>query len=488
MGRIKDESINGTKWQMLSRFTIQPVQFLFGIILARLITPYEMGILGLTAFFFAIAEQLQTCGFGTALIRKQERTKEDINTVFWFNIGMSILLSSLLFLSANWFASFFNQPALVNLTRVSALMMLLNSTGGVHYTLYSARRDFKTPAIINIISTITPMPFTIWAAYAGWSYWAPMAQGILSSVISLSIIWTVSPWKPSFIFSKNSFINLFGFSSRLTVAGLITTVYQQLRTFIIGKFYSPSQLALFSRGYTTCSTPLNIIQQVISNVSYPILATIQNDQEYLLQTYRKYIRLTALIVEGGMITMAANSHSFIITLYGEKWGACAFYAQLLCLGIMLDPLSNINSNLYTVLGRTDISLKKETILRFFGISAMLIGAWHSIIGICIAAILTGIFAFLLSLYLTSSICKLTMRQQISDFYPYLSMACIANTPSFLLNILYIRNFIQANSLIILCLGSICSIFLYILLLYIKKDPTGKFLLTLIKEQIKHKKS
>lgn len=479
--------MNGAKWQLLNRFTLQPVQFLFGIILARLISPHEMGILGLTAFFFAIAEQLQICGFGSALIRKQNRTNEDINTVFWFNVGMSALLSSILFFSAPLFATFFNEPALINLTRVSALMMFFRSTVSVHYTLYSAARNFKTPAVIGIISTILPMPFTVWAAYEGWSYWAPMMQGVLSGLMSLSIVWIVSPWRPSFIFSVKSLKEFFGFSSKLTLTGLITTIYSQLRTFIIGKFYSPTELALFSRGYTTCSTPLNVIQQVLSNVLYPILSTIQDDQDYLISIYRKYIRLTALVVEGGMITMAANIHSFIVSLYGENWASCAFYAQLLCFGIMLDPLSNINSNLYVVLGRTDIALKKESLLRIFGISAMIIGALYSVTGVCIAAALTGMFAFILSLYLTTGICKLTISEQLKDFFPYIIISFISNIPAFLINYLYINNILHINVWINLLMGISCSLLLYIFILYIKKDSAGKFLLSLITEQIKLKK-
>ncbi len=434
------------------------------------------GHFGADRHFFAIAEQLQNFGFGAALIRKQDRTTEDINTVFWFNVSVSFFLSLCLFFLAPWFAAFFHQPALVNLTRVSALLLFLQSTGSVHWTLYTAKRDFKTPAVIGIVSTLVPMPFTIWAACTGWSYWAPMVQGVLSGFLSLVIVWIVSPWKPRLLFSGKSFHYFFGFGSRLTLAGMVTTLYVQLRIFIIGKFYSPAELACFSRGYYTCSLPMRVVQEVMGNVTYPILATVQHDQGRLLGVYRQYIRLTALVIEWSMITMAANSRSLVAVLYGDLWLPCVFFVQLLCLGMMFDPLSNINSNLYSVLGRTDITLKKESILRVFGVCAMLAGAWFSVAGICIAGLLTSLFAFSLSLYLTSTICALTMRQQLRDFVPYLLISILVNLPSVLLAQT------EWAPLAILALGGGSSLALYILILYLRRDAAGCCLWNFLKEQ------
>lgn len=477
MASVREETARGIKWGLIQKCTMQPVQFIFGIILARLISPEEMGILGLTGIFFAFAGQLQECGFGSALIRKQDRTDEDICTVFWFNIAMSFVLSLALFLAAPWFVWFFDQPALLNLTRVSALLMFLGSTGSVHWTLYSARRDFKTPAIVSMCTTLVAMPFTIWAAYAGWSYWAPMLQGIISGLLGLITIWIISPWKPRFKFSRESFISFFGFGVKLTTAGMITTGYSQLRTFLIGKFYSPAQLAYFSRGYTTCSTPMGVINSLLGGVTYPILASLQYDKSRLIHVYRQYIRLTSLVVEWGMLTMAANAHSFIGLLYGESWLPCVPYAQLLCFGIMLDPLYNINSNLYAILGRTDITLKRETILRIFGISAMLIGAWHSVMGICIAALLTSLFAFSLTCFMTSRTCSLSFKHQLQDFLPYLFMALVANIPSI------ITTFFPTHPFIDLFIGGSCSLAIYIGLLTIRRDKAGAYVFAFLKEKI-----
>lgn len=476
MASVREETARGIKWGLIQKCTMQPVQFIFGIILARLISPDEMGILGLTGIFFAFAGQLQECGFGAALIRKQDRTDEDICTVFWFNVAMSFIFSLALFLAAPWFVCFFNQPALLNLTRVSALLMFLGSTGSVHWTLYNARRDFKTPAIVSMCTTLVAIPFSVWAAYTGWSYWAVMLQGIISGLLGLIIVWIISPWKPKFKFSKKSFNEFFGFGAKLTASGIITTTYSQLRTFLIGKFYSPAQLAYFTRGYSACNTPMSVVNSLLGGVTYPILATLQDNPQRLTRIYRQYIRLTALVVEWAMITMAANAHAYISLLYGSNWLPCVPYAQLLCIGIMLDPLYNVNSNLYTTLGRTDITLRREVILRIVGISAMLIGAWYSVMGVCIAAVITGLFAFLLSICFTSRISDLTISQQLADFLPYVFMALIANIPSMLAHFYNLPDFCA------LIIGGTCSLAIYVALLAIRRDSAGVYIFDILKEK------
>lgn len=474
MGRIASETAKGLKWGIIQKFTMQPIQFLYGIILARLLAPEEMGILALTSIFFAIAGQLQNCGFGTALIRKQDRTHADICTVFWYNVGMSALLSGCIFFSAPWIADFYHEPALLNLTRVAAGMMFLNSTVSVHSTLFQAHRNFKTPAIVGMIATLLPMPFTIWAAYSGWSYWSLMVQSILSGFLNLILIWRLSPWKPSLIWSWDSFRSFFGFGIKLVGSGIITTTYSELRTFIIGKFYSPAQLAFFSRGYHISQMPMNMVLGLLGNVTYPILATLQHDRSKLLSVYRRYIRLTSLVMVWLMLTCAFNSRALILTLYGAKWENAAIYAGLLCFGIVLDPLTHINVGLWNVYGRPDCVLKKEVIIRCWGIPAMLVGAYYSVTGICYAALSVSVLSFVIAVVLTTRLCELKIRYQMLDFLPYVFMALAANVPSFFFN--------DAVGLMppYLCLicGGLSSFTLYVIFLRLKKDSEALYLLNM----------
>lgn len=466
MASVREETARGIKWGLIQKCTMQPVQFLFGIILARLISPDEMGILGLTAIFFAFADQLQECGFGAALIRKQNRTDEDICTVFWFNVAMSFVLSLILFLAAPWFVWFFDQPALLNLTRVSALLMFLGSTGSVHWTLYSARRDFKTPAIVSMCTTLIAIPFTIWAAFAGWSYWAPMLQGIITGLLGLITVWIISPWKPKFKFSKQSFKEFFKFGFNLVIAGMLSRIYSESRTFIIGKFYSPAQLAFYTRGVSLCSSPLNLFQSVLGPVTFPILSTLQDNPHRMLHAYRQYVRLTSIIVQWGMVTIAANCSSIVILLYGVSWSQAAEYAQILCFGWMFNPLLYINTTILTVLGRSDLLLKFEAALRVFSITVMLICAFISVKALCFSGVAAAFFGFALSSIILCRITDLRAIHILADFLPYLLYAMVANIPALVIQQL---GYAPLPSLALGC----CSSFgIYLGILYIKKDAVA----------------
>ncbi len=470
MGRIADETIRGAKWGLIQKCTMQPVQFLYGIVLARLITPEEFGILGLTSIFFAIAGQLQNCGFGSALIRKQDRTEEDCSTVFWYNVGASFVLSAALFVAAPWFADFFNQPPLVNITRVSAVMMFLGSTSGVHWALYSARRDFKTPAIVGMITTLVGIPVCLTLAFCGFSYWSMVIQGVVTGLLSLIIIWIISPWKPKFIWSSRSFKEFFGFGSKLVLSGLNDILYLQSRQLIIGKFYSPAQLGNFNKGMQLSEMPRILTDGVIGGVIFPILSTIQNDEKRLVAVYRKYIRLNNLVCQFVMLTMVFNAHALVTVLYGDAWSEASVYACILCIGAATNSLSSINANLYMVKGRTDIVLKINVLLRIFGIMALIGAAFISVVAMCWAAASTALVWFVLCLYYTTKVSSLDYLKQLKDYLPYIFFSIIANIPS------YIFSSVCVHSGLKLMMGVGCSFVIYSFLLYLRRDEMANELI------------
>lgn len=470
MGRIATETIKGAKWGLIQKFTLQPVQFLFGIVLARLITPEEFGILGLTSIFFAIAGQLQECGFGAALIRKQDRTEADCSTMFWYNIAASFVLSASLFLAAPWFAEFFHQPALVNITRVSAGMMFLGSTTSVHRALFSAERDFRTLALIGMVTTLAGLPVCLYLAYTGWSYWSMVIQGIVSNILSLILIWTISPWKPRLLWSNKSFKEFFGFGFKLVLSGLSNIAYFQSRQFIIGKFYSPAALGNFNKGFQLIDLPQGIMNSIVGNIIYPILVTVQNDEDKLVYVYRRYIRLNNLLAQFMLLTMTCNAQSLIIFLYGPSWEEAYIYAQLLSIGAAMTALSAVSSNIFMVKGRTDIVLKISVYLRIVSVAALLVSAQFSIIAMCYAAIFASVTWLLLVLYYTTKISKLDYKTQLTDYIPYVCYALIANIPS-----IYI-SYTDYSCFVKLLIGGGSAFTIYSCILRLRRDQEAAELL------------
>lgn len=474
---VRKETASGAKWLLLQKCTLQPVTFLYSMVLARLVSPEEMGIMGLTAVFFAIAGTLASAGFGSALIRKIDRTDIDCDTAFWFNLGMSLLMGVALYLAAPWFVSFYNQPELLWLTRCSAIMMVLSSTGGIHWILYSARRDFKTPAIIQTLSTIITMPITLYLAYSGWSVWALMTGTIISSSLSLISVWCVSPWKPRFRFSPASFHNLFGFGSKLTAASLLHTIYSHLRTFIIGKFYSANDLGLYTKGSHLAELPPQTLTSILGSVTFPILATLQNDKERLTSVYRKYIKVASLPIMWGCLLLAAMAEPFVALCFGEKWLPCAIYVQIVSIGMAFDHICVINLNLLYVLGRSDLVLRLEIIKKTISILMILYAATISVTAICIATTLYAQIAVVLNCYYTGKILGLTWWKQQKDYWPYIIMSLISVIPAYLLVNTELPHYL------ILASGALLSFLTYLLLLKQCNDDILRELQSLIKKKL-----
>lgn len=463
MGDVKKETMSGAKWTMLQKMTMQPVQFVYGVILARLISPEEFGIIGLTAIFFAIAAQLQSCGFGSALIRNIHRTERDINTVFWTNVVLSFLLSSILFCCAPLFVTFFHQPPLLWLTRASALMMFLNSTGSVHWTLYSCRRDFKTPAIIHTVCTLVAMPFTICAAYAGWSYWALMTQSILSSLLALITVWIVSPWRPSLIWSAESFRTSFSYGSRLMVKGIISAASANMRSLLVGKVYSPAALGLYSRSWNVAALPITTVNSMLGPVTFPILSTLQEDNERLLSVYSKYIRITSLALFFASCLLVALARPFITFVYGANWEACVVFVQILSFAEMSYHIGLINENLLLVKGRSDIALRvfiAKTVMHYV---ALVPALFVNMEVVCLSAVVVVPFGLWINTHYTSRLYQLSRAQQVADFMPYFILSILACLPSYLLTYLPLHPIVQMG------IGGPVACLLYWAMLHFRKD-------------------
>ena len=479
MGRVAQETAKGLKWTLLSKLTMYPLQLVYGMVLARLLTPKEMGIVGLTGIFFAIAGTLKDSGFGGALIRKIDRTEEDCSTVFWFNIAMSFVLSAILFLLAPWFAEWYHQPELLWLTRVSAILMFLSSSGGVHWTLYSARRDFKTPAIIGVSISLVSLPVCLYLAYRGWGVWALMTQNIVSSLLSLIIIWIVSPWKPRFVFSKKSFKELFGYGSKMAASALLDTGYNNLRTFFIGKIYSPAQLAFYDRGRHLAATGPLTACGMIGSVTFPILATLQHDNERLKQVYRQYLRLFTLVIVWGSMLAAAMADSWIRLLSGPQWGQAVPYAQIICFSYALYHIQVINLNLLQVKGRSDLFLRLEVIKKVLGCIVMAITIPMGVMAICYGALVTSPICVFINSYYSKELIGMSIWQQLKDYIP-LSLLAIACTwiPGSLAEQL------PCHYILKLAAGGLASVALYYGILRIRKDATLLQLLGLLQGRCK----
>lgn len=316
---LKQKTTKGLFWSSVERFSNQGVQFFFSIILARLLSPSDYGIVAMVVIFFAIAQTFVDSGFSNAIVRKKDRTESDLSTCFYFNILIGFVFYILLFLCSPFIAEFYGQPILSPIVKISGLNVLINSLCIVQQAQFTIRIDFKTQAKVTLTSTVISGILGILLAYLGYGVWALVWQGVTGSFVRMILFWILSKWRPRESFSKDSFHYLFGYGSKLLASGLLDTTYNNIYPIVIGKFYSPAQLGNFSRAQGWASLPSSNITGILQRVTFPVLTEMQDDNERLATNYRKLLRLSAFVIFPLMMLLAAIASPLVRVVITSKW-------------------------------------------------------------------------------------------------------------------------------------------------------------------------
>lgn len=466
------------KWSAIERFSLQGIQFLLGLILARLLTPEDYGIVGMIAIFIAIAQTFVDSGFSNALIRKNNRSQEDCSTVFYFNIVVAVLLYGVLFFSSPLIADLLKTPILVEVVRVVALNLIVNSFAAVQIAQFTISLDFKTQAKITLSATIVSGIAGIAMAYYGFGVWALVFQTLTSNTLKTIMFWISSKWHPSFVFSVASFKELGSYGSKLLASSLISTIYANITTLLIGRFYTPKALGFYTRGDQFANLPSTNLVGILQRVTFPILAKIQDDEDRMLALYRKYIRLSSFVVFGLMLTLATCAKPLIVVLLTEKWADAALYLQIICFAVMFDHITTINMNLLQVKGRSDLVLKTEVIKKIFGFAIVVGSIPLGVIAICFARVLYSQIAVAIGCYFTGKVFKLSYKDQLMDYMPYFLKGCLISVPAYVLSIFDFNVYLS----LILCFIFTAGLYSLIML----RDDSMKEIVSIVRPYLKRK--
>lgn len=475
---IKQKTISGLLWSFIDGFASQGVQLIVGIILARILSPREFGLIGMLTIFIAISQSFIDSGFSNALIRKNNCTQNDYSTIFYFNILISVIFYFLLFIFAETISLFFNEPQLKSLIQVLGIGLLFNSLVIVQRTILTKELNFKLQTRISIVSSLGSGIIAIILAYKGFGVWSLVALTISRFGFSAFFLWFWTTWKPVWIFSKNSFNELFSFGSKLLVSGLIDTIYRNIYNLIIGKYFSAIELGYYTQADQFQSLPSQNLNGVISKVSFPVLSSIQNDKIRLKAAYQKLIKSTMIFSFVLMIGLAAVAKPMVLTLIGEKWLPMVIYLQMLCFVGMFYPLHALNLNMLQVLGRSDLFLRLEVIKKLIAIPTIIIGVFFGIKIMIVGMLITNLIAFYLNSYWSGKFIGYSSFQQIKDILPSFCLASFVGIGVFFtgyfLNLPnYYILFIQILIGIVLTVG-ISEIFRLKDYLYIKEIIFEKF--------------
>lgn len=421
---IRNKAIKGVGWSFADNILNQGVTFLVGLVLARLLSPEEYGLIGIIAIFIAVFNSIVDSGFSNALIRKNDAGDADYNTVFITNMVMSVLLFCVMFFGAPVIASFFNRPQLIPLTKVMASVVIINAFAIIQRTILVKKVDFKTQTKVSAIASVASGVVGIGMASGGLGVWSLVGQQLSRQFLNSLFLWVFAKWYPKLHFSLKSFKELFNFGWKLMVSGLIDTVWREIYQVVIGKFYSPATLGQYTRAHQFGSIFSTNLTAVVQRVSYPVLSEIQDDVPKLKNAYKKVIKVTMLITFCCMLGLAAIAEPMIVSLIGDQWLPAVPFLQILCFSMMLYPLHAINLNMLQVQGRSDLFLRLEIIKKIIAVVPLLLGIFVNIYLMLFGSVITGFIAYYLNAFYSGKFLNYSILEQVRDIIPSFIIAMI----------------------------------------------------------------
>lgn len=474
---IKSKAVTGVFWTGIEKLSVQLIQFAFGIVLARLLSPEDYGVVGMLTIFIAIASTFSDSGFASALIQKQSCSDLDYSTAFYFSFFVSIFCYLFLFLLAPCIADFYKMPLLESVMRVYSLSLIVGAMSSVYQTKLKINLRFKELSLISLFTMLITGIVGLLLAFCGCGVWALVFQSLIGSLFSLLCFVFILRWIPSFQFSRESFSHLWNFGSKLLASGLINTMYANMYALVIGKYFSPSNVGYYNRARQYASLPLQIINDVTVKVNYPVLAKFKDDDEQLLRSYKRLMCVPLYLLYPALIGLALVAEPLVTLMIGEKWLPCVPFLQILCVGYLFTPLTSLNLNLLYVKGRTDLVLKLEFIKKPIAFSILFFTLQYGIYALVIGKSIYEFVAFSINCYYTKKILGYGLIQQLKSLIPIFFNCVLMGLCVYFFMSMFNSNFLK-------CLfGVLVGVISYVMGSIIMKDSNYLYILNLIKERV-----
>ena len=422
---LKSKVAKGAVWTLLEKMSGQIVQFVVGMILARLLTPNDYGTVALTGIFFAVAGVLVDCGFGGALIQKKDADELDYNSVFYLNLILSLVVYAGLFFAAPWISDFFEVPVLKNIVRVSAVCFIFNAINAIQGAELAKKMLFHLSFRISLITCLTSAVCGVTLAFFGFGVWALVWATLISGFVGVIARWFIIAWRPKLMFSFSRLKPLFSYGWKMSVSAIIDQIYVNLTGLLIGTFYTKADLAYVGKGRTLPSMAMNEVNATLGRVTFPALVLLQNDKYKLRESMRRTMRCSTFLVFPLMVGIAACAKSELLLFYGPQWIPATPYMMLACVGFALWPFHTVNLRGILALGRSDVFLKLEIVKKTLGVivifSTFRLGVlpW-----IAISTFVTGPICVLINSWPNRRLLDYTFGMQIMDVLPT-ALVCIA---------------------------------------------------------------
>lgn len=464
-------------WNAINRFSSQGIQFVFNILIARILLPEDYGAIALLGIFMAVSQAFIDSGFANALIRKTDRTDKDYNTVFYFNIVIASFFCAILWFTAPAIARFYDTPILTKAMRIICFNLVINAFGAIQHTRLTIDINFKSIAIISIITISVVGAVGLWMAVHGYGIWTLVFQSLVSSSLNTVLAWTFVKWRPKLVFSWNSLKEMFPFGSKLLVSSLIDTIWGNMYNIVIGKVINPAALGVYNRAESFATFPSSNIYGLVQGVSYPVLCSIQDDRQRLRETFRKFVRLFAYIVFPMMIGLAVVADPFIRLVLTDTWQESIPYLQILCFALMWYPLDAINITFPNVLGHSEYYLRGVVANKVISLLTLLITIPFGLKALCIGQVVTYIVFLFVNSFYTGRLIKYNVFHQLKDISPILVLSIFMGLVVFLVTCLVSPTWLK------LLLGILSGVIVYWCASVVLKLEEYRFLRDLVLQRI-----
>jgi len=448
----------GVLWNLANLLMAKGAATLFTLFLAFFLTPEAFGLIAMATVVFELANVLIDSGLGQALIRSSNASAADFDTVFYTNLMLSVLAYIALFAGAPVFADFYGQPELTYLIQVMGLVVFINATKLIQVVVFSRDMDFKSQMKANTCGVFISGILAVSAAWFGWGVWSLVVQMLGSALVASIVLWSLSSWRPSLQFSKESFIRLFRFGRNLLLEGLLSVLFRNSYVLVIGRFFSAEITGLYFFARKINDLISKQLTNAVQQATYPALSTLQDENETLRHKYRQVMQLMMFLIAPIMALVAGLSEPLFELILHEKWIGAVPFLQLLCVVGAISPLHSLNISLLNVKGRSDLVLKIGLLKKAVNLMLLLMAIPFGVIGIIVGQIIGTMLALVPNTYFSEKLVKYTLAQQVKDIIKPLLVAALSGISAW-----YISSVNGDVSIPEIGLGAFCGVAFYLLL-------------------------
>lgn len=435
----KKKTVNGFMWRFFEKWGAQAIVFVVSIILARKLEPAAFGTVALSTVFISILGVFVDSGLGNALIQKKNADDLDFSSMFYFNVAMCLILYTIMFFAAPLIAKFYGIPELTAMVRVSSLTLIVSGVKNVQHAYVSRHMLFKRFFFASLGGTIIAAAVGIAMAFMGFGAWAIIAQSLIDATLDTVILWFTVKWRPKKMFSFLRLKVLFSYGWKLLVSGLIDTVYNKLRTLIIGKRYQSDDLAFYNKGENFPSLFVTNINTAIDSVLFPTMSKAQDDKAVVRRMTRRSIKTSTYVLMPVMMGLAVCAEPIIRILFTDKWLPCVFFLRIFCFSYAFWPIHTANLNAIKAVGRSDIFLKLEIIKKSINLLAIGVTMFISVEAMAWSVIFTSISGQIINSWPNKKLLGYSYLSQVKDMLPSILLSCFMGAVVWSITLLPITN-------------------------------------------------